>query len=236
VALTAVDRALLQRCLKHEVGAWNDFVDRFLGLIYHVVHHTAHVRSVPLSPEDIEDVVAEILLQVVASDYAVLRHFRGQSSLATYLTVISRRSCVHELTRRSNAQEAQPKANHRRAVEREEPPKAQVGLESLEEVQKILRKLPTREREVVRLFYLEGRSYEEISTRLRIPVNTIGPILSRARRKLRKDMKSAPAASGQASAGRKQEAGIGAKGSETHPKAPVPAPEKAEQGSEPQTH
>ena len=235
MAFTARDRELLKRCLNHERGAWNDFVDRFLGLIYHVVHHTAHVRSVLLSPEDIEDVVAEILLQIVAGDYAVLRHFRGQSSLATYLTVIARRGCVHELTRRSNALEAQPKVNHRRsAIEREEPPKAQVGLESLEEVQKILRKLPTREREVVRLFYLEGRSYEEISTHLRIPVNTIGPILSRARRKLRKDMKSAPAATGQAAGGRKQEAGMAAKESEPQPKGPVSAPQNTEQGSESQ--
>ena len=193
VALTTVDRALLQRCLKHEVGAWNDFVDRFLGLIYHAVHHTAHLRSVPLSPEDVEDVVAEVLLQIIASDYAILRHFRGQSSLGTYLTVIARRSCIHELTRRAAAHEAHARNNHRRArAEREEPPKAQVGLESLEEVQKILRKLPAREREVVRLFYLEGRSYEEISSQLRLPVNSIGPILSRARRKLRKDVKTTP--------------------------------------------
>jgi RNA polymerase sigma-70 factor (ECF subfamily) len=37
----------------------------------------------------------------------------------------------------------------------------------------------------VRLFYLEGRSYEEISTELNIPVNSIGAILARARKKLR---------------------------------------------------
>src|SRR5262249_17544600 len=69
--------------------------------------------------------------------------------------------------------------------EREDRPKAQAGLESLEEVQRLLRKLPTREREVVRLFYLEGRTYEEISSALHIPVNTIGPVLSRAKKKLR---------------------------------------------------
>ena len=59
VALTAVDRTLLQRCLNRESGAWNDFVDRFIGLIYHVVHHTAHLRSVTLKPEDVEDIAAE---------------------------------------------------------------------------------------------------------------------------------------------------------------------------------
>jgi RNA polymerase sigma-70 factor (ECF subfamily) len=189
-----LDRALLQRCLNHEPGAWNDFVDRYLGLIYHVVHHTAHLRSVPLGPEDTEDVAAEILLQLVANNYAVLRQFRGNSSLATYLTVIARRICIHELVRRTGGPEGPSKEDGRRlAGEHEERPKAQVGLESLEEVQRLLRKLPTRDRQVVRLFYFEGRTYEEISTQLHIPVNSIGPILSRARHKLRKDAKAAAA-------------------------------------------
>jgi RNA polymerase sigma-70 factor, ECF subfamily len=197
VALTALDRTLVQRCLNHESGAWNDFVDRFLGLIYHVVQHTAYLRSMPLRPEDAEDVAAEILLQIVANDYAALRQFRGQSSLATYLSVVARRICVHELAQRAAAREVRLKADGQGTEhEAEEPAKAQIGLENLEEVQKLLKKLPSREREVVRLCYLEGRSYEEISTELNIPVNSIGPILSRARRRLRRGVINPPPQAG----------------------------------------
>jgi RNA polymerase sigma-70 factor (ECF subfamily) len=193
VALTNVDRDLLKRCLAHQPGAWNDFVDRFLGLIYHVVHHTAHMRSTPLRPEDTEDLAAEVLLQIVDNDYAMLRQFRGKCSLATYLTVIARRICVHELARRVAAREVQPPPDNAKLsdTEDEDLPRAP-GLESLEEVEKLLGKLPAREREVVRLHYLEGRTYEEISIELNIPVNSIGPILSRARKKLRKDTKAPP--------------------------------------------
>jgi RNA polymerase sigma-70 factor (ECF subfamily) len=193
VALTPADRDLLKRCLAHKPGAWNDFVDRFLGVIYHVVHHTAHLRSHPLRAEDTEDLAAEILLQIVANDYAVLRQFRGESSLATYLTVIGRRICVHELARRVVAKEMQPSAAQPDLddVEADEEPPTH-GIENLEEVEKLLAKLPNREREVVRLHYLEGRSYEEISTTMQIPVNSIGAILSRARKKLRKNAKGLP--------------------------------------------
>ena len=52
-----------------------------------------------------------MLLQIVARDYAVLREFRGASSLATYLTVIARRICVQELAKRSAAREVQPAAD-----------------------------------------------------------------------------------------------------------------------------
>jgi RNA polymerase sigma-70 factor (ECF subfamily) len=192
VALIARDRELIRRCLHHEPGAWNDFVDRFLGLVYHVVQHTADMRSFPLKPEDKEDLAAQVLLHIVENDYAALKQFRGRSSLAAYLTVIARRTCVQQLARRAAAHEAQRHAAHAahaahgaHGEEPEESPRPKAGLETLEEVGKLLKKLPSRERTVVRLFYLEGRSYEEISRELSIPVNSVGAILSRARKKLR---------------------------------------------------
>ena len=189
MALTAVDRDLLRRCLHHEPGAWNDFVDRFLGLVYHVIQHTAHLRSFDLRPEDAEDVAAQVLLELVDNDYAALRNFKGHCSLATYLTVIARRTCVQELVRRAAAHEADIQAGKR--IDGEDRIRPSAGLESLEEVAKLLRTLPAKERSVVKLFYLEGRSYEEISTLLSVPVNSIGPILNRARKKLgpKKDSK-----------------------------------------------
>ena len=192
MALTNTDRELIRRCLTRQTGAWNDFVDRYLGLVYHVVHHTAHLRSTPLQPEDVEDLAAEVLLQIVAKDYAALRQFRGASSLATYLTVIARRICVQELAKRGAAHDVQPAADAGLDEAEAEEPLGAKGLESLEEVEKLLAKLPARERNVVRLYYIEGRSYEEISTQVNLPINSIGPILSRARKKLRKGVKAAP--------------------------------------------
>ena len=193
MALTPQDRDLLKRCLGKAPGSWNDFTDRFLGLIYHVIRHTAHLRSMPLRPEDVEDLAAEVLLQVVADNYQILRDFRGECSLATYLTVIARRICVQELARKAAAREVQPKIPLSSPVEElEEVTQPQGGLETLEEVAKLLRKLPSKERSIVRLHYLEGRSYEEISTILKVPINSIGPILSRARKRMREGVKSPP--------------------------------------------
>ncbi|QEL16145.1 RNA polymerase sigma factor [Limnoglobus roseus] len=193
MALTPVDRDLLQRCLKKQPGAWNDFVDRYLSLLYHVIGYTAHLRSSKVNAEDVEDIAAEILLQIVADDYKVLKQFRGNATLATYLTVIARRICVHELTRRQSVRDAIRKGD----AKVEDVPDSAEGtvaelksLERLDEVDRLLRKLSGREREIVRLFYLEGRTYEEISTETGVPVNTIGAALTRAREKLRKYRKS----------------------------------------------
>ena len=194
MSLTPVDRDLLHDCLAGKPGSWNDFVDRYLSLVYHVVHSTAHLRSARLSPEDVEDIAAEVLLQIVAGDFKALRQFQGNASLATYLTVIARRTAVHEINRRQTVRDEIRTGT----VAAEDDPAdesvaAQRSVESLEEVERLLRKLSGRDREVVRLFYLEGRTYEEISTELDIPVNTLGAMLSRARKKLRE--MSAPASS-----------------------------------------
>jgi RNA polymerase sigma-70 factor (ECF subfamily) len=183
---TAVDRDLLKRCLNREPGSWNDFVDRYLSLIYHVIGYTAHLRSTRLNPEDVEDIAAEILLKIVANNFRALREFRGEASLATYLTVVSRRICIQQLMARQRAKDKlSVGAAHELEGEPDDAPAAQKGMESLEEVEKLLRKLSGKEREIVRLYYLEGRTYEEISTDTDVPVNTIGAVLSRARKKLR---------------------------------------------------
>lgn len=194
MSLTPVDRELLHNCLAGKPGSWNDFVDRFLGMIYHVVHSTAHLRSARLSPEDVEDIAAEVLLQIVAGEFKVLKQFQGNASLATYLTVIARRTAVHEINRRQAVrEEIRSGAVTPDDDGADESVAAQRSVESLEEVERLLRKLSGRDREVVRLFYLEGRTYEEISTDLDIPVNTLGAMLSRARAKLRE--MAAPASS-----------------------------------------
>ncbi|MHC4398951.1 MAG: hypothetical protein ACYTG0_04655 [Planctomycetota bacterium] len=50
--LSEIDRNLLERCLERKPRAWEDFVDRFMGLFAHVVNHTAQVRSMRVTRED----------------------------------------------------------------------------------------------------------------------------------------------------------------------------------------
>ncbi len=189
--LTDVDQKLLKRILEKKSGSWNDFVDRFLSLIYHTIHHTAHLRSAKLRAEDVEDIASEVLVALLADDSKALRSFRGQASLSTYLTVIARRTCVHELTRRQSVRDSIQRGDVQRVADiPEDDTAAAKAMDKLEDVDSLLRQLSGKAREVVRLFYLEGRTYEEISTELDLPVNSIGAMLTRAREKLRELSKS----------------------------------------------
>ena len=186
MALTEIDRDLLKRCLAEEPGAWKDFVDRFIGLFIHVVNHTAHARSVRVNPEDIDDLCAEVFLALLANNFAVLRQFRGQSSLATFLTVISRRVVVREMARRRLAEAMGHVTAHQASLNHAHVERGELQrIEDREEVARMLDGLADTEAQIIRQFHIEGRSYREISTGLGVPENTIGPTLTRARAKIR---------------------------------------------------
>lgn len=187
MAFTEIDKTLLKRCLKREPGSWKDFVDRFMGLFVHVVTHTAHARSVRLSPEDVDDLCADIFVSLLAKNFAVLRQFRGRSSLATYLTVIARRIVVREIARRRMA-EALGHVNAHQSALKQEAASELDRVENRDEVRRMLDGLEEREATIVRQFHLEGRSYQEISTSLGVPQNSIGPTLTRVRAKIRREV------------------------------------------------
>jgi RNA polymerase sigma-70 factor (ECF subfamily) len=190
VALSEIDRRLLQRCLAGEPRSWEEFVDRFVGLVLHVIDHTAQARGTSLAAEDREDLVAEVFLAIVRQDFRVLRRFRGESSLATYLTVIARRVVIGQLAARpapvtldSYRQAPRQTTAGERGTAVETRPEQRIS--DQDEVARLLARLDGREAEVVRMYHLEGRTYREISAKVGMPENTIGPTLSRARSKLR---------------------------------------------------
>jgi RNA polymerase sigma-70 factor (ECF subfamily) len=189
VALTDLDRSLLDRCLNRDGAAWRDFVDRFAGLFVHVIRHTAQARSVKLDASDTDDLCAEIFVAMLADNLVILRRFRGESSLATYLTVVARRIVVREIIRRRMSEALGHVKSHAVNVELARADLNESSrIENHELVHRMLDGLSESDAIVIRQFHLEGKSYREISERLGVPENSIGPTLSRAREKLRQSL------------------------------------------------
>ena len=188
MALSEIDRNLLERCLQRKPRAWEDFVDRFMGLVVHVVNHTARARSVRLTPADRDDLCAEVFLATIKNDFALLRNFRGKSSLATYLTVVARRIVVKELLSRMSAARLGDGASAACRPRRPRPAslRSRSGLAIRRRCSGCWAACKAPRPRWCGCIHLEGRSYQEISSAVGMPENSIGPILSRARNKMRR--------------------------------------------------
>ncbi len=182
MALSEIDRILLERCLADQSRSWEDFVDRFMGLVMHVINHTAQCRSILLSASDREDLASEVMLTIVNNDYAVLRQFRGKSSLATYLTVIARRVVVRKMLEKQLPTALSTVAEQSLADGEID---AESRMTNQEEVERLLSQLEDSEANVIRMYHLEGKTYQEISRITGMPTNSVGPMLSRIRTRLR---------------------------------------------------
>lgn len=184
--LTDIDRRLLNDLLAGQSGAWRLFVDRFTGLIIQVIKHTAQAHSLKLNSDDIEDLCADTFAELLLRDMAALRAFRGRSSLATYLSVITRRVVVRKLTQHRYLQAMGHVNAHQAAVDyasSDSPPGRQ--LEQRDQIESLFVKLPQEAGKILKWVYLDGLSYQEVARKLGKPLNSLGPLLTRIRAAIR---------------------------------------------------
>lgn len=188
-ALSADDRLLVEACLAGTEAGWTAFVTRYAGLFLFVAAGVARQRGLALTAADRDDLVADVLAECLRNDAAVLRAFAGRSSLATYLAVIARRVIARRLADVRAPSAARPPKSGRRADIMAPDETARAA--DREHVETLLRGLAPDEARLVRLHHLEHRSYGEISHLTGMPLNSIGPALSRARAKMKRQEQQA---------------------------------------------
>ncbi len=126
-----------------------------------------------------EETAQEVFLRVWRS----LAGYRGQAALGTWIYAIARNACLSAAKARSA----------RRLLPLEEPAvrlAAEARLASGwarpegADVMTLMAQLPEKYRQVLVLFYMEERSYEEVSCLLDLPMGTVKSYLHRARKRL----------------------------------------------------
>ncbi len=183
--LTEKDRKLVNDLLSGASGTWNLFVDRYANLIVQVIRHTASAHSLKLNADDVDDLTAEVFTALLDRNLAAIRAFRGRSSFATYLTVIVRRVVLRKLTQRRYLQAFGHVKAHQASFAETVDDGSANRIDAKDEVDSLMTRLPQNLRTVVESFYLEGKSYREISRLLSLPRNSIGPMIARAKDLLR---------------------------------------------------
>jgi len=189
--LTEKDRELINNLLSGAPGSWIAFVDRYSGLIVQVIRHTAHAHSLKLSTEDVDDLTADVFATLLERNMGAIRGFRGRSSFATYLAVVIRRVLLRKLTQRRYLQALGHVQAHHSSIDEASESDGVRCVDARDEVDSLMQRLPESFRTVLHLFYLDGKSYREISKRVGRPINSIGPMIARARNMLKNSSRPA---------------------------------------------
>lgn len=156
-------------------------IAEYSSLIYHVAYNIVH--DVGLA----EDVVQETIIKVWRNQ----RHFRGDSSLKTWLVRIARNTAIDSVRRRREQPTRQgmlPDSTDDSAegdIER-----VTQGRMAMSGLARALARLDELSRTIVVLREVNAMSYGEIAEALEIPESTVKTRLMRARRALQESLRT----------------------------------------------
>ena len=182
------ERDLLVRVTSGQAGAWDDLVDRYIGLVYHALDHSAQAQGVRLSPRETEDMCAEVFGGLLVSGLEAVRNFAWGSNFETWLTVRARRHFVWRLQQKllgdkmaaSPTPKPQPTEDEPTEAKPADPPQASRPATDLSDVGRRMDGLPWLEAQVVRMRYIDNRTDDEIAKLLDVPVERVPDLLRRA--------------------------------------------------------
>jgi RNA polymerase sigma-70 factor (ECF subfamily) len=176
------DRDLMARIAAGDASAFEQLIAEHRPRITRLVYRLLGWRG------EVEDVVQDVFLIA----YRKLPRFRGQSTLATWLAGIAINRC------RAHRRRWTPSWRwiERFWRQRRPPPtpdEAAAADETAERVRQAVRQLPSADREVIVLYYLEELPAAELARLLGISPGAVDVRLHRARQKLREMLGDADA-------------------------------------------
>jgi RNA polymerase sigma-70 factor (ECF subfamily) len=159
-----------------EQQQWTEAFDLVVRQFQTKVFHLA--CSMLGNPEQAEDTAQEVFIRI----WRALPRYRGSASVSTWIYSIARNACLTALK----------SSGSHRTVSLEDPgtrAEAEGKADPLErrhspDLRRLVEELPEKQRQVVTLFYMEEKSYEEVSRLLGMPAGTVKTHLHRARKEL----------------------------------------------------
>ncbi len=182
----AAELELVRRLVAGDQGAWEEFVGRYQNLVWTCVRRTAERYRLNPSTADLEDTVADVFAALLERDCAALRRFQGRCSLATWLIVIARRRCLRRVRKRRPRPIPLAGGDVNAVTEAGDPLGDLIRAEDQQSVRSAFDRLSATDRHVLEMHHHQKLGYAEISRELGISMNSVGPRISRAQRRLRK--------------------------------------------------
>lgn len=177
------DRHIIDRCLDHEPGAWEEFLQRYGRLIYSTVHR------VGLPAADHEDTFQSSVIAI----YRQLPKLRDREKLVAWIVGITWRQSVDRIRSRSRehrmeeVEDSTLRGSVDPPLDAALPDEDRVALEQAQQAREALESLSGRCSRLLSLMFYEDPplDYAEIARREGIPIGSLGPTRARCLEKMR---------------------------------------------------
>ncbi len=179
------DKAMVGKCCSGDHAAWNELANHYFPVIQGTVRRVFRSYQVDPDTPDFDDVCQEVFVRILQHDARVLRSFRWQSSLKTWLSLVAS-SCAVDHLRKKHKREI-PITDYIDKISTEIVPSSEeFDRSEISALNQAKERLLPRDKLLIKLAYERKWSYEQISKLIGISVNTVGPAIHRAITRLEK--------------------------------------------------
>ena len=175
----ANDNTLIYRSQTGDEGAFADLMRSYHAFVY------AIVIGIVDNSHDAEEVVQDAFLNA----YQGLRQLEDTTKFKSWLAEITR-NCARQWLRKQRGETVSLDEVSEEMLQTEDSPDERLArLEQRELIRRTMETLPQKDRDIARAFYLEGASYDELTSTHGLSYNAIALRLFRVKRQLSKRLR-----------------------------------------------
>lgn len=155
---------------------FNQLVDRYASKIQR------YIARVTGNWQESEDITQEVFFKA----YVNIASFNSKLKFSSWLYRIAHNESVNYIKKNYRTRNVELNENISYGLSDDQKIFEKIDAKHNSKlVQKTLMRLPARDREIINLVFFEEKSYIEVSDILKMPINSIGPTISRAKNKLK---------------------------------------------------
>jgi RNA polymerase sigma factor (sigma-70 family) len=183
------EKRLIARCIAREDRAWHRFLREYQTCIQSAIMSLLAKFSIH-EAEVADDIFASVIEKLLVDDCRALRRFQGKSKFSTWLVSIARNKTYDYL----RSLKRKPTVSMSTPIDDEDDDMEKIlaadldlehDLETRLSAEEALDMLPSEEKLVLKLYYIEGMKEREIAGLLNLSVDAVSARKSRSLKKIR---------------------------------------------------
>lgn len=179
------DNELIKLIRQDNSERYAEIIERYQGKLF------AYIYRLVGSRDEAEDLLQDVFIKA----YRNLKSYDAERKFSSWIYRIAHNEAVNHIKRRSLKRfipwedVTATKDKLEMSSAEEDAQSSWIRKETSQEVDQAINRLPFKYKQVLVLRYYSDKSYEEISAILSRPVNTVGTLINRAKKKLAEELK-----------------------------------------------
>jgi len=177
---------LIERCIEREEKAWSEFIDRFSGLVYYSVRERLKRNGFGFSDLDIQDIVQNVFIDIW--EKSKLAEVRERHKIKAWLSIVSQTMALNFMRKKRERLLSEEELFKVENIVSDK--KENYKAELMEELERAIENFSPREKIILKLNIINGKTHKEIADFMNMPINTVSTIIARRKELLRKKLKA----------------------------------------------